>query len=299
MNLSRIAVFVEVVKQGGFAAAARELDLSAPAVSKHVQALESELGVRLLNRTTRRMVLTEEGGVYYEGARKALDDLNETEQAVMELKSTPSGRVKINAPMSFGREYLTAPLARFAHTYPQVELDVDFSDRWVDVIGEAYDLVVRVASLEDSNLIARKLAPCPIVLCAAPSLLSRYKTVTKPEQVSDLPAVTYNRHQSEETWVYRAGQDKGRIKLNKRLACNTAEMQLAACLEGVGVALLPIFSAHAHLANGALQQCLPDYVTEPERGIYLMYPPNRQASLRMKLLVNHLLDEAGGFKWCQ
>jgi DNA-binding transcriptional LysR family regulator len=170
-QLSKVAAFIEVAKHESFAAAARSLGLTGPAVSKQVQALEEQLGVKLLYRTTRKVSLTEEGALYFERARKALEDLDEAEQQIQELKACPTGKLKINAPSSFGNQYLAKPITEFAKLYPDVELDVDFDDRWVDVIGEGYDVVIRIDALEDSSLIARKLASCPIALCASPNLL--------------------------------------------------------------------------------------------------------------------------------
>ncbi len=138
--------------------AARALGMTGPAISKQVKALEDQLGVKLLTRTTRHVALTEEGAIYFDRARKALEDLSEAEQHIQELKAVPTGKLKISAPTSFGSQFLTKPIAEFAAQYPDVELEVDFSDRRVDIIREGYDVVVRVGVLEDSTLIASKLA---------------------------------------------------------------------------------------------------------------------------------------------
>ncbi len=169
-HISRVGVFLEVAKYESFAGAARALGLTGPAISKQVQSLEDQLGIKLLNRTTRHVSLTEEGAIYFDKARKALDDLNEAEQQIQELKACPTGKLKVNAPMSFGTQFLTRPIAAFAEQYPEVELEVDFDDRWADVVVEGFDVVIRIGTLQDSNLIARKLAPCPIILCAGKKL---------------------------------------------------------------------------------------------------------------------------------
>ena len=173
-HISRVGVFLEVVKYESFAGAARSLGLTGPAISKQVQSLEDQLGVKLLSRTTRHVGLTEEGAIYFEKARQALEDLNEAEQQIQELKACPTGKLKVNAPMSFGTQFLTRPIAAFAEQYPEVELEIEFNDRWADVVGEGFDVVIRIGSLEDSTLIARKLAPCPIILCAGKKLIEEY-----------------------------------------------------------------------------------------------------------------------------
>ncbi len=299
-RVSRVGIFIEVVKHESFSGAARALGMTGPAISKQVQSLEEQLGVRLLNRTTRHVSLTEEGALYFDRARQALEDLDEAEQQIQELKECPTGKLKINAPMSFGTQYLSKPIAQFAKAYPEVDLEVDFSDRWVDVVGEGYDVVIRIASLEDSNLIARKLAPCPLVLCASAQLIKEYGEPSLPEELKHYPAVVYNRHAQREQWTYQSSEGKkGAITLNRQFAANTAEMQLEACLEGVGVSLLPIFTAHSYLKNGVLMRVLPSFVTSPERGIYAMYPQNRYLSTRTKLFIDWLSSSSKQFAWCK
>ena len=298
-HVSRVGIFLEVVKNESFAGAARALGMTGPAISKQVQSLEKNLGVKLLNRTTRHVSLTEEGAVYYDRARKALEDLNEAEQQIQELKAYPVGRLKVNAPMSFGSQFLTEPIASFAKQYPEVELEIDFSDRWVDVAGEGYDVVIRIASLEDSSLIARKLAPCPIVLCGSVKLIEEVGLPKLVDDIKDYPAVVYNRHAQRERWVYTDDQgERGSVLLNRKFAANTAEMQLEACLQGVGISLLPIFSAHKYLESGQLVRILPKFTTTPTRGIYAMYPQNRYLSTRTRLFIDWLSQASERFAWC-
>ena len=167
-HISRVDLFLEVAKQRSFTAAAKCLNLSGPAVSKQVQTLENQLGVKLLNRTTRQVTLTEEGAIYAERAGQALEDLHEAERQILELKDCPVGKLRINVPLSFGIAYLSRPIVDFANRYPEVVMDVNYDDRRVDMIAEGYDVLVRIGSLEDSSLIARKLADSPIILCASP-----------------------------------------------------------------------------------------------------------------------------------
>lgn len=298
-SVSRMAAFVEVVKQASFIGAARVLGVSGPAVTKQVQALESELGVKLLVRTTRHVSTTDEGELYFRRVSRLLEDLDEIEQEVRESQECPSGHIKINVPHSFGTQYLAKSLAAFAADYPDVQLEVEYSDRWVDVIAEGYDLVIRIGTLEDSQLVARQLGKCPILLCATPEFASAHAVLEHPDQVADLRALTYSQHGNRETWRYQHRQTgvAGKVQLRRCFASNSAKQQLEACLAGVGVALLPIFSAHEYLQSGALIQLLPEYETAPERGIYALYPQNRFLATRVRLLIDWLIACSDDFPW--
>ena len=297
-SISKVAIFVQVAQLQSFAAAGRKLGMSGPAVSKQIQALENRLGVRLLNRTTRSVTLTEEGAVYLDRAGKALEDLEEAERRIQELKDCPTGNLKINAPMSFGNQYLVGPVAEFAKRYPDVKLEIDFDDRWVDVIAEGYDVVVRIGVLEDSSLIARKLAECPIILCASPGFETQYGLPDEPAQVPDFPAIIYSQHGQTEEWRYQdSNGDRGSVRLNRSFAGNSAEMQLEACLQGLGLALLPIFVAGEHLQSGALLRVLPQFDTYPQRGIYALFPQNRHLATRVRLFVDWLTECGAGYPW--
>ena len=163
-QISRIGIFIAVVKNASFAGAARDLGITSSAVSKQIQNLEHELQVKLLNRTTRKVSVTEEGAIFFDRAGRALDDIQEAQEHIQERKACPSGSLKISLPLSFGLQYLGAAITSFALQYPEVELDVSFDDRIVDIIGDGYDLSVRIANLKNSTLIARRLASCPIIL---------------------------------------------------------------------------------------------------------------------------------------
>jgi len=298
-HISRISVFIQVVKHTSFVGAARALGMTGPAISKQVKALEDQLGVKLLTRTTRHVALTEEGAIYFDRARKALEDLSEAEQHIQELKAVPAGKLKISAPTSFGNQFLTKPIATFAARYPDVELDVDFSDRRVDVIREGYDLVVRVGVLEDSTLIASKLASCPLVLCASQTLIEQYGPLTSAEQLPRYPGLVYNQHSQKEEWRFQKANGEIQTQtLNRNFAANTADMQLEACLTGVGIALLPIFTVYPYLESGELIKILPEYKTYPESGIYVLYPQNRYLATRTRLFIDSLKAASKNFSWC-
>lgn len=298
-HISRVKVFVEVVKHASFVGAGRELGMSGPAVSKQIQALENSLGVKLLNRTTRHVSTTDEGAMYFERADKTLSDLNEAEQQIQESRHCPTGRLKVNAPMSFGHKFLVEPIAKFAKQYPEVELEVRFDDRWVDVVTEGFDVVIRIGHLSDSNLVARQLGTCPILLCATPAFIGEYGAVQLPEQILDYPAIVYSQHGQSEDWHYqhKGQQIKGSVRLNRAMAVSSGELQIAACLEGVGIALVPIFLAAEYLKSGELLQILPEFETVPERGIYAMFPQNRFLATRVRLFLDWILECSADYPW--
>ncbi len=297
-HISRVGIFIEVVKQHSFTGAARALGMTGPAISKQVQSLEKQLGIKLLERTTRHISLTEEGSVYYEHASKALSDLNEAEQYILELKSKPTGKLKINAPMSFGTKYLTTPIANFALQYPDVDLEVVFNDHWVDVVGEGFDVVVRIGVLEDSSLIARKLADCPIKLCASKSFIEKYGAPKSIEQIKDFPGIVYSLHSQGGELRFKAPDGQvSTQKLTRTFAANNGEMQLEACLQGIGIAVLPIFNIAEHLRSGKLIELLPEYEIHPKRGIYALYPQNRYLSTRVRLFIDALSGTSKDLPW--
>ena len=175
---------------------------------------------------------------------------------------------------------------------------MNFDDRWVDVVGEGFDVVIRIGALADSSLIARKLAPCPIILCAAPDCIAKNGLPQTVDDVANFPAVIYTRHGQSEDWRYiDSDGERGSVKLKKRFAGNSAEMQVAACESGLGLALLPSFAIWSQMQSGKLLQLLPQYQTYPERNIYAMFPQNRHLSTRVRLFVDFLSELGESFPW--
>lgn len=297
-HISRVGIFLEVVKYQSFAAAARSLGMTGPAISKQVQSLENQLGVQLLHRTTRQVTLTEEGALYSDRARKALEDLTEAEHQIQELKECPTGVLKINVPMAFGRRYLTQPIAAFAKQYPDVIMDVDFDDRRVDIIAEGYDVVVRIGALEDSSLIARKLADCPLKLFASHEFIQQHGLPQTPQDIPAFPSIIYTAPRAAHDWRYQDPEGKtATVSLTRKFTANSADMMLEACLQGLGLALMPIFAVATHLRSGQLIEVLPDYHTNPQRGIYVMFPQNRHLSTKTRLFVDWMTQCSKTFPW--
>lgn len=297
-NLSQIEIFLEVVKHQSFIKAAHVLGITGPAVSKQIQALEDRLGIRLLNRTTRLISLTEEGLIYSRKAEKALSDLREAEQEILESKTCPTGPLKLSVPVSFGTQYLIEPINAYMERYPNVVLEVIFDDRRVDLTAENFDATVRIGALDDSRLIARKIHSCPIVLCASPKLFDSHGMPDSPHALIQYPAIIYNKHSNDESWRYRSPKgEQAYVKLYRKMATNTAEMLLHACLAGVGIAALPMFICFDYLKTGELVQVLPEYQTYPQSDIYVIYKSREYISARLRMFLEIMIEFGANLPW--
>ncbi len=288
-HLSRIGVFIAVVKEGGFAGAARRLGITSSAVSKQIQNLEHELKVKLLNRTTRSVSVTEEGAIFFERSSRALEDLKEAEEHINEMKLTPRGPLKVSVPLSFGLKHLAGPIAEFARAYPDVELDVHFDDRVIDIVQEGFDLCVRIGALSDSSMISRKLGDCPFYLCASPGYLKQHGTPKKPQDLASHNVLAYTRNRGAHEWRYKDPSGAvGQVSLKSNFKCDAGEMMLEAARRDLGLILLPYFYVQDVLETGELVSVLNTYKTWPERSITAIFQPNRYLSTRLRLFVDHL-----------
>ena len=281
--------FREVVRLGSFKAAAASVGVSAAAVSKQIKTLEDRLGFRLFNRTT-RMVQPTEAALRLD---KLLGETSEQLDLLLaELTSEqerPTGRLRLNVPMSFGELFLRKAIADYAVAYPEVVVDVDFEDRRVHLIEEKFDLVVRIGVLDDSGLIARRVGDCPLYLCASPDFVVRYGGIAALDQVSRLPAIIYSNSDGPPAWSCRDrhGQERT-LPLQPAFYANSAGMMLEACRSGIGLAVLPEFSCRGELEAGSIIRLFPDAVTTPERGIYAIYPDRRYLPLKVRAFIDVL-----------
>lgn len=288
-HLSRIGIFTEVVKQESFAKAARELGITSSAVSKQIQNLEFELKAKLLNRTTRRVSLTEEGAIFFERTSHALEDIREATEQINELKATPRGPLRVSAPMSFGVRHLTRPIAEFARLYPDVMLDVQFDDRVIDMSEEGYDLTLRIGALKDSSMISRKLASCPVYICASPEYLKTHGEPKSPEDLSRHNVLAYTRNRGAHEWRYKDKNGvEGVTSLTSTFKCDSADLMIEAARQGLGIVISPIFFVQDALQDESLKKIMQDYMTWPERNLYAVFPPNRFLSTRLRLFVDYI-----------
>jgi DNA-binding transcriptional LysR family regulator len=293
-NLEDIAVFVKVVDAGSFTGAADALETSQPVVSKSVTRLEQRLGVRLLNRTTRRISLTEAGTELYRKAASALTQLDEAQLDIARYQAEPRGTLRISAPTSFTVLQLRQRLGKFLERHPHVTLDLVLEDHVVDLVEEGYDAAIRVGALSSSTLIARRLAPCKQVFCASPKYLERHGA---PEVVEDLlkhNCIVYTLGRDARTWRV-LGEDGSEIQLPVRgnAYVNSGLLELAFALEGVGIAVLPTFYVGDALREGKLVRVL-EQAKLPELGVYLVYPDRRNLLPKLKALLDFLVESFGG-----
>jgi DNA-binding transcriptional LysR family regulator len=291
-RLAAMEAFVRVVERGGFTAAAEDLRLSRAMVSKHVQDLEEHLGARLLNRTTRKVSLTEAGRVYYERSTQLLADLAETEGAVGELQAKPRGRLRVNAPVSFGALHLGAAVADYMAAHPEVTVELTLNDRVVDLVEEGYDLAVRIARLADSSLIARRLAPCRMVVCASPDYLERTGRPRTPEDLPGHNCLGYSYGQARDEWRFDGPDGPAAVRVRGGFQANNGDVLRAAALRGAGLVLLPSFIVGTDLVSGGLVPVLPGYRV-PELAIHAVYPPGRHLSAKVRSFVDFLVPRYG------
>jgi len=271
----------------GFSAAARSLGMSRSAVSKSVSQLEQSLGAQLLNRSTRFVSTTEIGTAYYERSVAILADLETADSLVRDLQSEPRGSIRLNAPMSFGTLHLGAAIADFLELYPQVRIETTLNDRFVDPIAEGFDLTIRIGTLSDSSLVAKKLAPARRVICAAPGYLKAHPQLKKPSDLKNHNCLHYGHLPTGNTWNLNGPDGSHNILISGRCCSNNAEMLMAGALKGDGIALLPTFIAGSELQAGRLVGILSEYVA-PEITIYALYPQNRRLSSKLRLLIDFL-----------
>lgn len=292
--LDELRAFVAVVEAGGFSRAAGRLGLAKSIVSRRVSRLEASLGgARLLARTTRGVSPTEAGAAFHARCVRVLAELDEAREEVAGREGDLSGGLRIAAPLSFGIAHLAPALARFAAEHPRVSLDVAYNDRMVDLVGERFDAAVRIGTLEDSSLVARRLAPVRLVVVASPDYLERRGAPDRPEQLAAHECLIYSAAANGgETWRFRAGRGLTTLRPHGRFRADNGEALLAAALAGLGVAVLPTFLAGGALGSGALVPLLAAFPM-PEPGLHVVRPPGGPAPARLRALIDFLAARFG------
>jgi len=280
--------FVCVVETESFTAAAKRLEVSVAHISRQVNQLEDRLGAKLLYRTTRKLRLTEVGEVYYQHARKILDDMQAAERAVMEMEGKPTGKLRITAPVYYG-EYFLAPLVNdFLLQYPQLDLELKLTNETVDLVKEGYDLAIRLGTLDSSSLMCRKLARRTQYLCASPAYLAAHGT---PQTLADLA-----NHRclggSLDHWRFLENGKLRNWRVGSAWSCNSGLALKDAALKGLGIVQLPDYYVQEALAQGSLVSLLESHRL-PDDGVWVVYPQNRHLSPKVRLLVDFLVAKLG------
>ncbi len=289
--LGGLTAFVRTADLGSFVAAGRAMGLSASAVGKAVTALEQQLGVRLFQRSTRSLRLTEEGRLFHERCRRILDDLEDAQASLAQAVATPRGRLRVSVPLV--SYHLILPiLPEFVNLYPEVELDLDFNDRIVDLIEEGVDVAIRSGTLPDSRLMSRALRPFQLLLCAAPAYLEKHGTPDCPRDLEGHQSVRFRFPNSGklQPWPLSLTADHPEIRTRTVLTCNNMEALRGATVSGMGIGCMPDFLARDPLANGRLRTVLDAHIDAPAQ-FHLLWPSNRQLSPKVRVLVDFLSEK--------
>ncbi len=295
-RLLAMSVFVKVVEQGSFARAAERLDMSTSAVSRHVAELETYLATRLLNRTTRRISLTESGQAYFERALHLLADIEETEAVVSSSTVNPRGTIRLTCSTSFGVPHLAPAIGAFQARYPEVHFDISASNRFVDLVEDGLDLAIRIGDIGNPNLIARRLGSMRLIACASPDYLKRRGTPTHPDDLIKHSCFTYEYSPAKNTWPFR---NRDGSELKTRIAggihANNGEMLAALAVSGAGIALEPDFIIQPLIESGQLKEILKEFQPAPYP-IYAVYPSRRHLSAKVRTFVEFLAERFASTK---
>lgn len=292
-RLAELATFAAVVDAGSFTAAAKELSLSKPVVSKRVARLEDSLGLRLLNRTTRRLSMTEAGEALYARCRHILLEAEEAELALRPLASAPRGSLRLSAPMSFGVLHLAPALPEFLRRFPEIDIDMTLSDEQINLVEAGFDLAIRIGKLEDSSLRARKLGESKLLLCASPDYLKRRGEPRVPADLRGHDCLLYSYKRSGDRWHFGKAGKQRQVTVSGPLRANNGDALCAACELGLGIALLPDFIVEKALRAHRLKPLLCDWTELGHVDIHAVYPAGRNLSPKVRVFIDFLAARFG------
>jgi DNA-binding transcriptional LysR family regulator len=289
--------FIAVVDAGSFVGAMSATGLSKPAVSRHVAELETHLGIRLLHRTTRRLSLTAEGETYYQKCRDIMSSIQEAEAEVNKGRVQARGRLRVGAPQSFGLLHLATLWGAFTEQNPGVTLDINLSDRVVDLVEEGYDVAIRIARLPSSTLISRSLAKTRLILCASPEYLGCRGTPAIPADMGHHDTIAYTYLATGTEWQFKTSTgEQQSIQTHPRIIANSGDTCRCAALAGQGIILQPDFIVYEDIASGRLVRLLPDYTTT-ELTIFAVYPTRKLLPPKVRILVDFLVEALRKPSW--
>ncbi|SEN02849.1 LysR family transcriptional regulator [Nitrosomonas marina] len=291
-DLNLFVIFARVVESGSFAEAARRMRISRSAVSKAISKLEKNLGAQLLNRSTRDLSLTEAGAVLAEHSAHILDEAEQAERVVNSLQAEPRGMLKVSASVAFGTLHVAPALADFLSRYPEIRIDLTITDRPVDLIGEGYDVIIRVTNEPDLNLVARKLAPVRRKLCATPEYFEKNGVPQTPEDLIEHNCLDYTLSGEQGYWNFTGPEGVIAVPVSGNLRINDDDALSQAVLGGLGIALLPTFTVGKDLQSGKLQAVLSEYIAV-ERYVYACYLPSRHVPAKVRSFIDFLLMRIG------
>jgi len=288
--ISDLEIFARVARTGNMSAAGREMALSPAVVSKRVSLLEDRLGARLFQRTTRQLTLTETGEGYFKRVVDILSLVEEAEDFVSRRNTKPRGILKVTAPTSFSRRHLTPHIASFLTRYPDIEIDMHLTDTFVDIIRDGFDLAIRIGELQDSSLVARKLASDHRILCAAPSYLAKHGS---PKSVADLENHSCIGAGLQEAWRLEGPDGSKQAKIHSNIRTNSADFVREALIAGLGIGLRATWDVGQELKSGELVRVLPDYRGPATLAIHAVYPSRDFMPAKVNVFIEHLAEIYG------
>lgn len=286
-KLSDIAVFVAVVESGSFTAAAKKLEQSKAAASKTLTKLEKRLGARLLNRTTRRLSLTEAGAALYNRVGNAMADIDAAESEVMDLSGKPRGRLRVAAPIYFGTVHLMPVVCEFLRQYPDIELELDLDNKIIDLIEKQIDVAIRITTLIDSSLVARRLADVRLLTVASPDYLARMGVPKKPDDLKNHTGLHYALLRAPNEWYFQHDGETVNVRVPGQLRCNSDDALKHAALEGLGVTRFPEVFIAREIAEGRLVRLLEDYEPPPS-SLCAVFPTRANMPSKVRVFVDYL-----------
>jgi len=296
MNLfSSISLFVKTVEVGNFSELGRQLHLAPSSISRQINALEEELGVRLLQRTTRNINLTEAGQIYYERANKILSDLDDAQLAITQLQARPKGLLRINVAIPFGERIIVPLIPDFLSLYPEVKIDLSLEDRAIDLVEERVDLAIRIGRLEDSSIVARKLADNRFVVCASQKYIEVHGQPENPEDLSQHNCIVNRNIYNSNTWQFRKGNNSQNISVTGNFQANSGGALYNAMLSNLGIAILPTWYVGEDIKCGRLQWLLKDYDVNLssmiDSAIFALYPAGQYLPPKVRVFVDYLTEK--------
>jgi DNA-binding transcriptional LysR family regulator len=285
-----LQLLVDLVRTGSLSAAARDMGVTTAAVSKRLAQLESRLGVRLLNRNTRRLSPTAEGELYLEHARRILHDMDQLDQVIASRQTQPRGLLKVNAPLGFGRSYIAPAIVDFAQRYPDVEVQLQLTDTPGDFVRDAFDIAIRFGDIPDTRLIARRIAPNRRLVCASPDYLKRYGRPTTPQDLVRHQCIVLRQNDDAYgLWRFTNGLYSETIKVRGALSSNDGEVTLTWGLAGLGVLQRAEWDLARHVRAGCLELLLEDYALPPA-DIHAVFPERHHLSAKVRVFIDYLVD---------
>lgn len=288
-KLTRMKVFVNVVETGSFTAASERMGISRAAASKYVSQLETSIRARLLNRTTRHVSTTESGHIYFERCKEILHNLSEADEIISGLSGQPQGTLRISAPSVFAHRHITPLVSEFTKRYPDVNVNIMVSDRYVDLVDEGYDVAIRVSNMENSDLIAHHIARCRHVLIASPGYLKTAPPLNQPSDLENHSCLLYSYTEGAK-WPLTKKEKNHSIKIKSVMVSNNPEVLLEAAIAGMGISIMPTFIASDAIRRGDLQMVLEDYQSL-ELHIYAVYASRQYLPAKIRVFIDYLKEQ--------